>query len=468
MVDIHISTVDELLKNREAQGLRVPVTARFLFGLFGILSAFASPMAAGPRLFLMSIAVPLCLFNIYLFFLLRNTKRIKFVGITGMAMSAFSVFIYPFLMYHVSQPIEPIAMISKMPPLLAVCMVFIIIETLALRPLYPIVVTCSALISHLAMILLSYRHPAATWSNELENMISSTTVSLTGVVTAMMFLMIAGTALSWLARSARRTVVKAAELEADRIRIIRDQANLLTQSRIGVLEEFVVSISHEMNNPLGAVKSNAETSRRAAGRIRENMGHQPPNKGSAEKIEQVLGALEQTSQSTLEATDRMETTLKTLRSFARLDEAEYKQVDIHEALESTLALIPPETIGDIQIERHYTEVPQINAYAGRLNQVFMILLSNAFEVSGEKGTVALSTGCTAGNASIRISDTGPGIPEEELGHIFEIRLSPGQSRVEAGFGIAACHSIVSQHRGQLLAESTVGKGTTFTIVLPVA
>ena len=164
----------------------------------------------------------------------------------------------------------------------------------------------------------------------------------------------------------------------------------------------------------------------------------------------------------------MENTLKTLRSFARLDEAEYKEVDVQEALESTLALIPPETIGETRIEKSYSELPKIRAYAGRLNQVFMILLNNAFETSGTEGTVTITTGHTSDGINISISDSGPGISSEELEHIFEIRLKPGQSRVEAGFGFAACHTIINQHKGQISAESMPGEGTTFKIILPFA
>jgi len=96
----------------------------------------------------------------------------------------------------------------------------------------------------------------------------------------------------------------------------------------------------------------------------------------------------------------------------------------------------------------------------------MTLLTNAFEAIDGEGTVTIATGSEGEDISIRIVDTGPGIPTDQLDRIFDIRLEARESRVEAGFGMAACHSIVSQHRGQIRVESSLGEGITFTIVLP--
>ena len=163
----------------------------------------------------------------------------------------------------------------------------------------------------------------------------------------------------------------------------------------------------------------------------------------------------------------MGTTVRTLRSFARLDEAEYTRIDVHEALDSTLALIAPEAIGSTEVVKRYADLPAIRAYAGRLNQVFMALLTRAFDAVGGQGTVVLTTGVEAEEVSIRIADTGPAIPQDQLERVFDIRLEAGESRVEAVFGMAACRSIVSQHRGRMHVESSPEEGTIFTVALPV-
>jgi len=283
----------------------------------------------------------------------------------------------------------------------------------------------------------------------------------------MVFLLIAGAVLAWLTHGARRTVVQAARLEAERLQIVREQANLLMESRIGALGELVAGISHEMNNPLGAIKANAETWSRAVGRIRDSLRRSAEAGRVDDGAERILGALEQNSRGTREATERMGSTLETLRSFTRLDEAEYKEVNVHEALDSTLALIPPETSANVQVVRQYGEVPTIQAYAGRLNQVFLTLLTNAFEAIEDEGTVTITTRSEVGEISIRIADTGQGVPSDQLERIFDVNLETGNSRVAAGFGMAACHSIVDQHQGRIQVESSPGSGTSFTIALPI-
>jgi len=183
--------------------------------------------------------------------------------------------------------------------------------------------------------------------------------------------------------------------------------------------------------------------------------------------EKILAALDRNTKSTYTATKRIGSTMETLRSFARLDEAEFKQVDIHEALDSCLELIPPDTIGAVQVFKEYGEMPPIQAFAGRLNQVFMTLLNNAFESLKGEGTLTITTAFDGKEASISIADTGRGIAPDQLDRIFDIHFKAGEKRIKAGFPIAGCHSIVSQHHGDIKVASQVGRGSTFTITLPI-
>jgi two-component system NtrC family sensor kinase len=112
-------------------------------------------------------------------------------------------------------------------------------------------------------------------------------------------------------------------------------------------------------------------------------------------------------------------------------------------------------------------VPEIQCYAVRLNQVFMTFLTNAFEAIDGEGTVTIATGVDGDRVFIRISDTGRGFPPEQLDKVFDIGLQAKDSRVSAGFGLAASHSIVVQHGGEISVASELGKGTTFTVMLPI-
>ena len=115
----------------------------------------------------------------------------------------------------------------------------------------------------------------------------------------------------------------------------------------------------------------------------------------------------------------------------------------------------------------YGDLPEIQCYVGRLNQVFMTLLTNAFEAIENEGTVTIVTWTEEDRAFVRISDTGRGIPADQLDQLFDIGFQAKESRVAAGFGLAASHSIVSRHGGKLIVESEVDRGTTFTVELPI-
>lgn len=384
-------------------------------------------------------------------------------------MDSASVLIYPLIVYNMfNLPDQPLAVVSKMPLLTAACIVFIIIESLALRPEYTVAITGSALGMHLYVIFLSLSHPLANWSVDYSSIMSGSEVSLLGMVNSMVFLVIIGSALVWLTRSMRRTVVQAAEIEADKIHMVREQANLLLDSRISVMGEFVAAVSHEMNNPLGVVKANAETGRTAAARIKASIKQQGHGSGETSgNTARILETMEQNSSSTIAAASRMENVLKTLRSFARIDEAEYKLIDIHVSLDSSLALLSQDLIGETEIQKIYGEVLKIPAYAGRINQVMMILLTRALEAVKGTGSVSIKTGRSEKNVIITINDSGPVIPPSELEKIFEVTFLPGKSRIEAGFGMAACRSIVDQHNGRIHARSEQEKGTSFTVELPL-
>jgi signal transduction histidine kinase len=117
--------------------------------------------------------------------------------------------------------------------------------------------------------------------------------------------------------------------------------------------------------------------------------------------------------------------------------------------------------------KRYGDIPEIRCYAGRLNQVFMTLLTNAFEAIDDEGSVTIATERDGDRVFIRITDTGRGLPANELDRIFDIDFRAQQSRVTAGLGLAASHSVVTQHGGEIGVESEPGFGTTFTVMLPV-
>ncbi|MCP4633419.1 MAG: hypothetical protein GY855_10880 [candidate division Zixibacteria bacterium] len=158
--------------------------------------------------------------------------------------------------------------------------------------------------------------------------------------------------------------------------------------------------------------------------------------------------------------------VRRLRSFARLDEAEIKEADIHDGIEDTLTLIHHDIKHRLTVEKDYGDIPLISCYPGRLNQVFLNLFVNANQAIEDKGLIKIMTWMENEKVFITISDDGKGIPENEVSRIFDPGFTTKGVGVGTGLGLSICYQIIQDHRGEIKVESEIGKGTKFTIVLP--
>jgi signal transduction histidine kinase len=135
-------------------------------------------------------------------------------------------------------------------------------------------------------------------------------------------------------------------------------------------------------------------------------------------------------------------------------------------LESTLALLEGECRGGITIIREYGELPAVDCYPGEINQVFMSLLTNAVEAIEGEGSITVRTSAENGNVRVAISDTGSGVAPDELPRLFDPGFSTKGARVKAGMGLLVSLNVMQKHGGTIDVQSEIGKGSTFTIMLP--
>jgi len=166
--------------------------------------------------------------------------------------------------------------------------------------------------------------------------------------------------------------------------------------------------------------------------------------------------------------DHVADIVKGLRSYARTDQDPISNVDVHEGLEDTLRLLGHQ-LRDVEIKRHFGELPGIQCHISQLNQVWTNLISNALEAMGGKGTLRIETEAVGTDqVAIRIIDDGPGIPPDVLEKIFELHFTTKDGRVRfgLGMGLSICRQIVGRHEGTMSVESKPGE-TCFTVVLPV-
>jgi two-component system NtrC family sensor kinase len=181
----------------------------------------------------------------------------------------------------------------------------------------------------------------------------------------------------------------------------------------------------------------------------------------------MAGIVQEVCRNTSAATDRLMNIVGSLKNFARLDEADLKDADIHEGLESTLTIVQHQFKNRIKVEKQYGKIPRVRCYPNRLNQVFMNLLVNAAQAIPERGTITIKTSARANVVRIAISDTGTGIPAENIPKIFDPGFTTKGVGVGTGLGLGICYQIIQDHRGKIHVESGDG-GTTFTIELPLA
>ncbi|MFQ5865811.1 MAG: ATP-binding protein [bacterium] len=241
------------------------------------------------------------------------------------------------------------------------------------------------------------------------------------------------------------------------------QLQLIRSEKMASLGLLVAGIAHEINTPLGSINSNLDMFLRGFQKLRQSFD--PQTEPSAVPIKTVE-VLENLSKINKTACERITGIVKTLRNFARLDEEELKTVDIHEGIDSSLLLIGHLSRDRIEVVKEYGKLPQLCCYASQLNQVFMNLLVNACQAIEGKGQIKIRTFFKNGTIHVQISDTGKGIPKEDLSKIFDPGFTTKGVGVGTGLGLSITYRIVEDHHGTIEVESKVGKGTTFTVRLP--
>jgi AhpD family alkylhydroperoxidase len=249
----------------------------------------------------------------------------------------------------------------------------------------------------------------------------------------------------------------------------RTQAQLVQSEKMAALGKLVAGVAHEMNTPVGALKSASDIFNRSITNIieaidastsLEDLKHNPQFQGS-------LKALRDSNPVSLTASERLAKIVKSLKDFSHLDEATIQKVNLHEGLENTLILLEHALKDRIDVVREYGDVPQVTCNPREINQLFMNLLTNAADAIRDKGTITIRTLEKYGNVYIQIIDTGVGISPRRREKLFDPEFAKKGARMKAGLGLFTSSNIAQKHGGRIDVESEIGKGSTFTVVLPI-
>jgi signal transduction histidine kinase len=247
------------------------------------------------------------------------------------------------------------------------------------------------------------------------------------------------------------------------------------------LGQLAAGVAHELNNPAGFIYGNMDFLSDSVDAI-ERLLTLYDSATLSEGVRAQVGALKEEIDyaNTLsdlhsiiadcrEGADRIRSVVQNLRTFSRLDEAEFKKVDIHEGLDATVRLLSRYYgQGRVTLRREYGELPLVDCYAGQLNQVWMNLLANAAQAveTAGGGEVSVQTYVEKQTVMVAVTDTGCGIEPEHLRKIFDPFFTTKPVGQGAGLGLSVSYGIVKDHGGSIDVESGPGRGTRFVVRLP--
>jgi two-component system NtrC family sensor kinase len=262
----------------------------------------------------------------------------------------------------------------------------------------------------------------------------------------------------------------------------RVQGQLLQQDKMASVGQLAAGVAHEINNPMGFIISNLGSLGKYVDKMTAYLAaDEKILDGCAPEIRQMVAQERQKYKidhicrdmpelitESSDGAQRVRQIVQDLKNFSRVDGAEFAAADINEGLESTISIAWNELKYKATIIREYGELSLYWCNLGQLNQVFLNILVNAAHAIKEQGEIRITTRDENGAVRIAISDTGGGISPENIKHIFEPFFTTKEVGKGTGLGLAIAYDIVvNKHGGQIEVASEVGKGSTFTITLPV-
>lgn len=262
------------------------------------------------------------------------------------------------------------------------------------------------------------------------------------------------------------------------IQALKDaQAQLVHSEKMASLGQLVAGVAHELNNPVGFIYANfpqLEEYVRDLLELIDALLNLPMDETSHRLAEQQTRDIDldfiredilEIIRSGKSGASRIKEIVYSLRSFSRLDEAELKSVLLEDGLNDTLAILNHQTKGRIKVVKDYQLNEPVTCFAGQTNQVFMNIIYNGIQAISGEGTLNIATRKENEWAIITIEDSGTGIPPDIIARIFDPFFTTKQVGEGTGLGLSISYGIIEKHGGRIEVESTVGKGTRFTIYL---
>ena len=298
-----------------------------------------------------------------------------------------------------------------------------------------------------------------------------------------------------LLRSQTELTQQKLQLENTLHELQQTQAVLIHTEKMSTLGQMIAGVAHEINNPVSSVCGNLVH----VGHYTEDLlslidmyqKHCPqPPAAIQEKIQDIeleflLEDLPKAMSSMQVGADRIREIVRSLRIFSRKDDSQMSKVNLHEGIEGTLLILQSRlkargNYPEIVVIKDYGNLPLVECYAGKVNQVFMNLIGNAIdaieeynegrsiaEVKANRSKIKIRTEVQNSNAVIRISDNGPGMPEEVSQQLFQAFFTTKPADKGTGLGLSISYKVVQEHGGKISCVSAPGQGAEFIIEIPI-
>lgn len=280
-----------------------------------------------------------------------------------------------------------------------------------------------------------------------------------------------------------------AELETAYSELKKAQSQILQREKMASIGQIAAGVAHEINNPMGFIMSNLTTLGKYTSKLIEFIKKQEEtietlaSGCSKELASQCISNIQETYnklkinlikedisnllKESLDGADRISKIVQNLKSFARVDEIQWKLANINKCIENAVSIIWNELKYKVTINYEFGDIPDIYCNPAELNQVIMNLLLNASQAIESQGLIEIKTWQEDSNVFISIKDNGCGIADEHINRIFEPFFTTKDVGKGTGLGLSISYDIIKRHDGDITVKSKLDEGTTFTIRLPI-
>lgn len=259
------------------------------------------------------------------------------------------------------------------------------------------------------------------------------------------------------------------------------QAQLVQSEKMASIGQLSAGIAHEINNPIGFLNSNLQTLKvytedllTAISKIESAF----QNEGNSSSVIQAIlnehqipflkEDLHDLVSESLEGTSRVMDIVKNLKEFSHVDRSEWAEIDLIEGIEATINIVKHKLENNIELKTDFEgSIPRLHCQPMQINQVILNILMNSIQAINNKGEILIALKKLDDQIEIKISDTGAGISKDNLGKIFDPFYTTKPVGEGTGLGLSVSYGIIRNHKGSINVSSTLGKGTEFTIKLPL-